>query len=66
MRGNAFIAKIGVRENAFIAKMESCENVLLLQKELMILRRQIIDFVTKILLCPPKIPPHVGRSYASE
>ena len=33
MRGNAFIAKMGVRENAFIAKMGSCENVLLLRKE---------------------------------
>ena len=34
MRGNAFIAKMGVRENVFIAKMGSCENMLLLQKEL--------------------------------
>ena len=34
MRGNAFIAKMGVRDNAFIAKMGSCENALLLQKDL--------------------------------
>ena len=34
MRGNAFIAKMGVRENAFIVKMGVRENALSLQKEL--------------------------------